>query len=81
MTNEELESELSQLRTNADNLSHCLHALLERIEQLEGLTGNEINKKNVKSETILVSGKKPEPTSDVQASLYKFRNLRNLYFP
>lgn len=29
------EDEVSQLKSNADNLAKCLHALLERIEQLE----------------------------------------------
>uniref|UniRef100_A0A7E4VP65 Guanylate kinase-like domain-containing protein n=1 Tax=Panagrellus redivivus TaxID=6233 RepID=A0A7E4VP65_PANRE len=51
---EEIETELSQLRSNADNLSSCLHALLERIEQLEGATGKKlavIRQKNEIEET------------------------------
>uniref|UniRef100_A0A1I7YRK9 Guanylate kinase-like domain-containing protein n=1 Tax=Steinernema glaseri TaxID=37863 RepID=A0A1I7YRK9_9BILA len=34
-----MDVELSQLRSNADNLSQCLHALLQRIEQLESVQG------------------------------------------
>ncbi|KAK0424270.1 hypothetical protein QR680_008585 [Steinernema hermaphroditum] len=34
-----MDVELSQLRSNADNLSQCLHALLQRIEQLERTQG------------------------------------------
>lgn len=35
------EDELSQLRSNAENLSRCLHVLLEKIENIEKKNGKE----------------------------------------
>jgi guanylate kinase len=69
---DEVESELSQLRSNADNLSQCLHALLERIEQLEAATGDNFARVKKSPQKLVIVNKSKdddndeEPTSDVQ---------------
>uniref|UniRef100_A0A914YHR8 Uncharacterized protein n=1 Tax=Panagrolaimus superbus TaxID=310955 RepID=A0A914YHR8_9BILA len=69
---DEVESELSQLRSNADNLSQCLHALLERIEQLEAATGDNLVKfKKAPQKLVVVNQAKDDNNDeeDVQVSL------------
>ena len=73
VTSDEVESELSQLRSNADNLSQCLHALLERIEHLEAATGDSLPRlKNSKPKSLSIkvndneNGADEDPLSDVQ---------------
>ncbi|CAI2303682.1 unnamed protein product [Caenorhabditis sp. 36 PRJEB53466] len=51
------EDELSQLRSNADNLSRCLHVLLEKIENIEKKNEKEVDADSNKSSGTSSSNK------------------------
>uniref|UniRef100_A0A8R1E103 Guanylate kinase-like domain-containing protein n=1 Tax=Caenorhabditis japonica TaxID=281687 RepID=A0A8R1E103_CAEJA len=54
------DDELTQLRSNADNLSRCLHVLLEKIEKIEQKNGKEPQDSDSnKSSTSNTRGAKP----------------------
>ncbi|TKR93252.1 hypothetical protein L596_007745 [Steinernema carpocapsae] len=72
-----MDVELSQLRSNADNLSQCLHALLQRIEQLEGSQGASTSENGPAAVPAAVDNVKRSESESSSGKVGKRKNKKN----